>query len=253
MTLNYFIWLFLKPSHLILIAALIGLLRRKTAFGRACQLFVCSMIVLFGLLPAADLLIRPLETRFPIPQLDKAPDGVIVLGGSELVQLSRAHNQPQLSSRGDRLTTFLLLAEKYPDARLVHSGGIESDVARDLLIGSGIDGSRMRFEADSRNTCDSAQRLFDVLAPRADQRWLLVTSGFHMPRSVACFRTAGWSVIPFPADLRASTTPIHVDLVSNFENLDLAVHEWLGLLYYRALGRTNVLYPKPQADHQQPG
>ena len=252
MTLNYFIWLFLKPSHLVLIAAIVGVLRRKTAFGRVCQLFVCSMIVLFGLLPTADLLIRPLEMRFPIPPMNDPVDGVIVLGGSELVQLSRAHNQPQLSSRGDRLTTFLLLAERFPEARLVHSGGIESDVARDLIVGSGIDASRVRFEAESRNTCDSAERLFEVLQPRADQRWLLVTSGFHMPRSVACFRTAGWSVIPFPADLRASTTPIHVDLVSNFENLDLAVHEWLGLLYYRVLGRTDVLYPKPRDNLQKP-
>ncbi len=244
-TFNYLVWLFLKPSHLVLIAAIVGLLRRKTAFGRYCQLFVCGMLVAFGLLPAADLLIRPLESRFPIPTVEAPVDGIIVLGGSEIVPLSRTHDQPQLGSMGDRVTTFLLLAELHPGAQLVHSGGIESDVARALILGSGIDASRVRFEAESRNTCESARKLVDIFGTAPDQRWLLVTSGFHMPRSIACFRTSGWDITAYPADMRTGKLPLHLDLLSNFENLDMATHEWLGLLYYRVTGRTNVLYPAP--------
>ena len=77
------------------------------------------------------------------------------------------------------------------------------------------------------------------------QRWLLVTSALHMPRSVACFRAAGWDVTPYPTNFRIGPDPLSFALPQNLEGVDLAAHEWVGLLYYRLRGYTRDLFPGP--------
>ena len=173
-------------------------------------------------------------------------DGIIVLGGSELEGLSEIYDQPQLNSRGDRLTTFLLLAERYPNARLVHTGRRESKAAGALILGAGIESTRITFEDQSRNTCESATLMGELIAPQPNETWLLVTSGFHMPRAVGCFRAVDWGVVPYPADFRSGPNPFRPNVVRNLENLDLATHEWLGLAYYRLRGFTADVFPGPQ-------
>jgi uncharacterized SAM-binding protein YcdF (DUF218 family) len=191
------------------------------------------------------MLIKPLETRFDVPQAVGHVDGVVVLSGAELVELSEAYEQPQLGSKGDRLTTFLQLAEHHPDAQLVYSGRHEYKVGRSLLLGAGIDSGRIYFDNESENTCESAVTLKKRLNPETRETWLLVTSGFHMPRAVACFRASDWEITPYPTDFRSGRSSFPYSLVTNFENLDLAAHEWLGLFYYRLRGLTSELYPGP--------
>jgi len=246
-TANYLIWLIAKPSQLILLAALISLLCFRWRFGRRLGLVTAGLVVLFGLVPAAAWLMAPLETRFPAPAIDGDVTGVIVLAGSERVTVSELHAEPHLTSMGNRLTTFLLLATRYPQARLVHTGSAaESRVARSLILGVGIAPDRIRFEDQSRNTCDSARATRALVEPQTGERWLLVTSAFHMPRAMGCFRAAGWEVVPYPTDYQRGPTPLHFQMVENLADLDLAVHEWLGLCYYRLRGDTNELFPAPK-------
>jgi uncharacterized SAM-binding protein YcdF (DUF218 family) len=172
---------------------------------------------------------------------------VIVLAGSERVDMSELHSTPLLTSMGNRLTTFLLLAERYPQARLVHSGGPrEARIARQLVLGTGVAPERLSFDEQSRNTCDSGRFTRELVQPKAGERWLLVTSALHMPRSVACFRSAGWDIIPYPTDFRRGQSAFHYGLAENLENLDYAAHEWLGLVYYRLRGYTNEIFPAPE-------
>jgi uncharacterized SAM-binding protein YcdF (DUF218 family) len=244
---NYLIWLFVKPSQLILLAALISVLCFRSRFGRRLGLVTASLVILFGLVPTGAWLMRPLETRFPPPTISGGVTGVIVLAGSERVTISELYSEPHLTSMGNRLTTFLRLATRYPQARLVHTGSArESRVARSLILGLGIAPDRIRFEDQSRNTCDSARETRALVEPQSGERWLLVTSALHMPRAVACFRAVSWDVVPYPTDFRRGPSPLHFELVANLEDLDLAAHEWLGLLYYRLRGYTHELYPAPQ-------
>ena len=149
----------------------------------------------------------------------------------------------------DRLTAFLMLARRFPEARLVHSGDTvpdsQSAVARELLLGAGIDPERIVFETKSRITCGSPRATLDVVAVNPSQRWLLVTSAIHMPRSVACFRAAGWDVTPYPTNFRVGADPFGFGLPENLEGVDVAAHEWVGLLYYRLRGYTHDLFPGP--------
>jgi uncharacterized SAM-binding protein YcdF (DUF218 family) len=245
MTFNYFVWDFVQPSQLLLVAAVLAAVCWRWRVGRKFAGATVALFLLFGLAPVGNVLLMPLERRFEIPARPANVDGIIVLAGSEQVRLSELYSEPQLSAAGDRLTTFLMLAAAYPDARLAHSGAFESHVARTLIVGAGITSSRVVFEDRARDTCENAAATRELVAPKVGERWLLVTSAAHMPRSVGCFRAADWEVIPYPTDYRTGSTPWSYDVLSNLTNLDLATHEWLGLVYYRLRGYTNDLYPGP--------
>jgi uncharacterized SAM-binding protein YcdF (DUF218 family) len=245
-TANYLLWLFIKPSQLILLTALVAVVCWRRPLGRRLGLVTAGLVVLFGIVPTGAWLMQPLETRFAARNVADVT-GVIVLAGAERVTLSELHSEPQLGSMGDRLTTFLLLAARHPHARLVHTGSApESRVARSLILGAGVAPDRIRFEDQSRNTCDSASATRALVAPQPGERWLLVTSAVHMPRAVACFRAVDWDVIPHPTDFQRGPNPLHWGLVDNLQDLDFAAHEWLGLVYYRLRGYTNEVFPAPR-------
>jgi uncharacterized SAM-binding protein YcdF (DUF218 family) len=87
-----------------------------------------------------------------------------------------------------------------------------------------------------------------MVAPAPVQACVLVTSAMHMPRAMACFRAAGWDVIPQPADYRVVPGAWNTGsfrIADNLAVLDAAVHEWLGLVYYRMSGRTGEWFPAP--------
>ena len=245
------LWLLFKPTHLLLYGLIAGwiLWRWRGSSG----LLSVSVLALAGcaILPVAGLLTVPLEQRFPRPDNLGDVDGIVVLAGSERAELSQAVGEPQFDRYTDRITTFLLLARRYPNARLVHSGAgtdaqsSQSDVARELILGVGIDPRRVVFEDRSRNTAESARLTVDMLRPSPDERWLLVTSAVHMPRSIGVFRAAGWEVIPYPTDYKYVEMLGWNSLTTNMAHLDMAIHEWIGLVYYRLRGFTAVLYPGP--------
>jgi uncharacterized SAM-binding protein YcdF (DUF218 family) len=244
------IWSLIKPTHLLLYGFALGLLFWRRDFGRRLLLASSVAFVICAALPIGPLLLAPLEQRFPVPQSLDRVDGIIVLAGAELPGLSARFGHPQFNLYTDRLTTFLLLANSFPQAWLVHSGGgtgrlSQSDPARELVLGTGIDPGRVMFEAESRNTCEGARLARELVRPATSTRWLLVTSAFHMPRAVACFRAVDWDVLPYPTDFKHGESLFYFSAVANLQELDFALHEWIGLAYYRLTGRTHELYPGP--------
>jgi uncharacterized SAM-binding protein YcdF (DUF218 family) len=120
-------------------------------------------------------------------------------------------------------------------------------VARDLLVGIGVDPGRIEMEERSRDTCENAEQSLVLAKPQLGENWVLVTSASHMPRAVACFRAAGFSMVPFPVDYRTRgladlRRPVD-SIADGLEALDLAAHEWIGLATYRLFGRTHELLP----------
>ncbi len=244
MTTNYLIWLIADPVQWILWGALLTLLCWRRPIGRRLGIATAIFVVVFGLLPTGTWLLEPLENRFEVPRGLDAVSGIIVLSGGEAVDATERYAEPQLGSAGDRLTTFLLLAARYPGARVVHTGNArESTVARAVILGAGVDAGRIDFEDRSVNTCDSARNVHALVAPRPGENWLLVTSASHMPRAVACFRAVGWNVVPYPTDFRTGTSSLAIDMLANLRNVSVAAHEWLGLVYYRLRGYTSELFP----------
>jgi uncharacterized SAM-binding protein YcdF (DUF218 family) len=252
----------LLPTNLLIAIGVVGAILMVTRFaslGRKLVTAAVLLLVICGLSPLGTLLLYPLESRFPPWDAERgAPDGVIVLGASIEADLSAAHGTPVVRSAPDRLIAAAALAHRYPNARIVFSGGSanlisndarEADFAGAVFESLGISRSRLIMERASRNTLENAEFSKALVAPKDGERWLLVTSAFHMPRSVGLFRKAGFEVEPYPVDWRVGGW----DDIFKFSNVavdglgrtDLAVREWMGLIAYRATGKIKELLPRP--------
>lgn len=217
-----------------------------------------SMLLICLVLPVNEWLLLPLESRFPQP--DPAPphvDGIIVLGGAVDPYLTAQHGMPALNDMAERMTAFVALARQYPQAHLAFTGGSgvlagaaisEADVARTLFTSQGLD-RPVTFETHSRSTYENAVLLQAIVTPRHTETWLLVTSASHMPRAIGSFRKAGWPVVAWPVAYKMGRA-VRLDpeqaLPGRLGGLDMALHEWIGLLGYRVLGRTEAVFPGPE-------
>ncbi|MCI0735927.1 MAG: YdcF family protein, partial [Beijerinckiaceae bacterium] len=204
-------WLAAEPLTLAIFAGLSGVVLLFTRFARAGRVLMAGAIIALAigvLTPAGALLLRPLEDRFPQPPASMpVPTGIIVLGGAVDTAKSEARGQVWLDADAARMTTSVDLARRYPSARLVFSGGsagfpregpAEAISARELWLSLGVPAGQMMFEAKSRNTWENAIFTRGLVKPKPGETWLLVTSAWHMPRSVGIFRRAGFPVVPYP-------------------------------------------------------
>jgi uncharacterized SAM-binding protein YcdF (DUF218 family) len=234
-----------------------------TRFARAGRVLAfASLIVLaiLGLSPAGNALIIPLEERFPRWDATRgAPDGIIVLGGAISPDVSTARGEVALNEAAERLTVAAELARRYPDARIVFSGGsgaliydegAEAPLALRLLESLGIPRARITLEDRSRNTVENAVLSKAIVQPKPGERWLLVTSAHHLPRAVGVFRKAGFPVEAYPVDWRTRGAD---DALRPFASVgdglrrsDTAVREWVGLAVYWLTGRSSELFPGPR-------
>jgi len=213
-------------------------------------------VLVVATVPWASLIIRPLEDRFPVPTLDDQVTGIVVLGGALDPVVSATRDQVAANGAVERVTTLVDLGRRHPQAKLIFSGGSgslstqdfkEAPVARRFLDELGFDTHRVVFEDQSRNTWENAVFSKQLMAPQPGETWVLVTSALHMPRSMGAFRAAGWSVIPYPVDYTTSgrESGLAFDPGSAFSRLDVGLHEWLGLAYYRWRGWSDSLFPGP--------
>jgi uncharacterized SAM-binding protein YcdF (DUF218 family) len=250
------------PSNLLIFTGLFGLLLTATRWRRAGMRLMGAALLLLavaGYSPLANLLIEPLEDRFPPWNASRgAPDGIIVLGGAINPEVSAARGAPQLNEAAERITAGVELARRYPSAKLVYSGGsanmifinaMEADQALTLMLGLGVPRERLVIERRSRTTAENAVYSKQLLRPQPEQRWLLVTSAAHMPRAIGVFRKAGFAVEAYPVDWRTrgpgDLVPFNV-LSGGLARLDTAAHEWIGLLAYWLAGKTSELLPSPE-------
>ena len=253
---------FAIPSNLLLTAGIIGALLLATRFSRAGRRLLVATVLVFaalGLSPLGNALILPLEERFPAWDAARgAPDGILVLGGSIDDIVSPARGRPVLNEAAERLTEAVMLARRYPQARVLFSGGSgrlffasmpEATVARQFFAEMGLAPERLLLEEESRNTSENAIFSKRIANPQPGERWLLVTSAYHMPRSIGIFRREGFPVEAYPVDWR---TRGPADLARGFDRVseglrrtDIAMREWVGLLAYWLTGRSSALFPAP--------
>lgn len=250
----------LSPSNLTGLVGLAGLLALLVGFRRlgATGLGAAVVLVLiFGWSPLGPAALAALENRFPPAEVRGPITGVILLGGAVETHIGHERRAVTLTDAAERVTAVAELARRYPEARLLLSGGAsdllssepatESSLARDLLVSMGLPAERIELEERSRNTCENAAESKRVAQPASSERWLLVTSASHMPRAVACFRAVDFAVVPNPVDYRTRGADLWrpaASIAAGLTASDLAAHEWIGLIMYRAT-KTRELFPAP--------
>lgn len=242
-------WLVAAPSRVLLLLAFVGALA-----GRRLAVAMLALIAALAILPVGDLALARLEATFPRFQPPANVDGIIVIGGAISDTLFDAYPASGFNPAFGRLYEAARLAKLYPQARLLDVGGStaaasvrpEADQAADVLLALGVPRERIEIERRSRNTYENAIDAAALAHPKPGETYVLVTSAFHMPRAVGCFRTAGFTVIADPVDYHSlGQTGLGFDVTGGLETLDAAVHEYFGLASYRWLNRTDALWPGP--------
>jgi uncharacterized SAM-binding protein YcdF (DUF218 family) len=229
-------WLFAEPSRILLLLALLGAL-----FWRRLSLAMLTLIAAVAIVPVGGLALARLEATFPPLSPPARLDGIIVIGGAIDAAAFDAHPASGFNPA-------------FGQARLLDVGGptppppgrAEADEAADVLVALGVPRERIEIERHSRNTYENAVDAAALAPLKPGDVYALVTSAFHMPRAVGCFRAAGFSVVADPVDYHwLGANELGFDVTGGLEALDLAVHEYFGLASYFALGRTSALWPSP--------
>lgn len=249
------VWYLLQPSSMLLMVFLAGLALYRFGRQRAGIRVVILAVAIYaigGLTPVANAILLSLEHRYPRPLLDQLDrvDGVIVLGGVVDTLVAKDGGEVPLNEAAERLTEAAALAVRFPAARIVISGGDgaliygsgdEASLAKRFLTRLGIDGNRILLETGSRNTWENAAFTKRLIEPKPGERWLLITSAFHMPRAFSVFRAAEFEVTPWPVDFRTRGPE---DLMRfpprpsmAWRRIDLAAKEWVGYAAYYLTGR----------------
>jgi len=253
---------FALPSNLLIVLALAGILLMRTrfrGFGQGLLIGAVLLLAVVGLAPVGNALMLPLEERFPKwDPKGGSPDGIVVLGGAVSPDVSDARKDIALNEAAERMTAVAKLARDHPSARIVFTGGSgrlfggpsEADFVTSLFESFGIARDRIVLENRARNTVENAVFTKELVQPKPSERWLLVTSAHHMPRSIGLFRKAGFPVEAHPVDFRTRGSadlrgPVGA-LAGGLARADAAMHEWAGLIVYWLTGRTSELFPGPR-------
>lgn len=249
----------LTPSNFLVLVGLLGLalaLLRWPKFGWSLLTIAILGIAAAGWSPLGPVPLMVLEDRFPRQELPSTVTGIVMLGGAVDIHITQARGSEAWNDQSERITATAELANRFPSARIILSGGSahpdaisESSIARQALTAMGVPEVRIELETRSRNTCENASESVIVAKPQASEIWLLVTSASHMPRAIACFRAANFPVTPFPVDYHTRGSEdlrrMQESVAGGLAQFDLAAHEWTGLITYRLAGLTRELFPGP--------
>ena len=242
--------LFLFPFPVFMIIALIALFRMQAGWIRRIYGLALLGILLLSSSFVSGALMAPLEDHYPYRTVaeTREADVIVVLAGM-ITPLTGHEDRPEFLSAADRILAGeeLLRAGRAP--RLLISGGSglmlqtgesEAVILERWLESRGWDADRILIEGGSRNTAENAIETAKILEERGWERVILVTSAFHMPRSMGCFRKAGIDARPFPVDYyRHKIFAGPESLVPSISGLRLstiAFKEYVGLAAYRLRG-----------------
>ncbi len=246
-TLSKMCWFVFEPSHLLIWMLVGGVILTALRYRAGISLTaVCATAYLTLLvLPVGNWALRPFEDEFSRPPWPSHVDGILELGSGMNGDILRSRGEPGMENDQGGLIATYILARRYPQARIVFSGGSanlgsggvpEARVAEKVFRDMGQDQRRIAYEAKSRNTWENIAFSQKLAKPKPHEVWILVATAYHMPRAMAVAQRLGWRMIPWPSDYLTSEKgpQTHLSFTANLSHLDLAVHEWIGLLAYRA-------------------
>ena len=237
---------FMVPSGILLLLLLVSLLlllhprlRHRAWYPAAAAL---ALYAVFGSGIVAHLLLGPLERAYP-PVTDARSQGnveVIVVLTGYATESARTSPPSWLNeSSAYRVLEVIWLADQLPEARILVSGSEASGkVMRRALVSLGVDANRVAVQKEAIDTGASAALIAEAMG--SDTRCLLVTSAGHMPRAMLAIRHAGADCTAVPTEFY---TPHALNLLAYLPSpaklrlSDLAVHEYLGILWYWLLGK----------------
>lgn len=246
-------WFLVAPGNLLVLFLLIGstlLWKQRIKTAKRFFSFLSLLVLVVGLFPVGEWLLYPLESKYKAnPELEQV-DGIIVLGGAVDASRSAMWQQTVVNDSAERVLASLVLMKKFPNAKLVYTGGSgrlansqykSADAALQFYKEHDLDIAKIIFERESRNTSENVIFAKKLVNPVKDEKWLLITTAWHMPRSVAIFCKSEWSVIPYLVDFRTKPKELfRIDwsFGGHLRNLSIGIKEWLGRIAYFVMGKS---------------
>ncbi len=249
---RFFGWWIINIDLFFILLLLIGsgllLFHRKT-WGKRFLVTSCLGFIFFGVVPIGLWTIEQLENHFPkIQTIPPDAKGMILLGGSFDKMTTLARGETAYNLAGGRFIQFIEFAKEHPQLQLVFTGTpFEVETAKKEFKALGLDPNAVVFEGNSKDTKENAAKTAALIKPKPDEKWILITSAYHMPRSVGLFRKAGFNVIPFPLDYHApgKYEPwFFIGLTLNLSAWQASSREWLGMVINYLMGRSSEVYPR---------
>lgn len=223
----------LPPGVFVVLLITIFFLRKRYKLISAISITSALFIYLISIEPVKDFLLSPLEERYP-KKREVQGDVIVVLGGG-------SYNTGVLTEDSlKRLLTGFVL-QKRLNVPIILSGGSaitnlpESEVMKNVLIELGVDRSSIFTDVYSRDTLGNAYFTKKICNQKGFKKIILITSAYHMPRSVLTFKEAGLDVIPYPTDFKMDkkyTVYSYFPKMNVLQDSTKVIREYIGLVGY---------------------
>ena len=238
------LYAWLLPPGIFLVMLLAAWLCCRKTKAQRCILLLIVTIYLCSIYAVSDPVIKHLEDQYGQPPADqlKSARAIVVLGGGSYRGVRDFDGEGQISADAANRLFMGLRLHKALHLPIVLSGGqvfsysaTEADIEHRLLKASGVEEKFLIREDRSRNTAGNAKYTREICEQHRFDKVILVTSAYHMPRSVAFFKREGVDVIPYPTDYKTSKQPV-LDAYSftpsadSLYNTAIALKEYIGLL-----------------------
>ena len=241
----------LSPINFLFIFSLISFFfYKKKIFKKI--LFFCFLLIFFiGFFPLGSFFLKYLEKDFYTQKDFKNLDIIVVLGGAENVFDTMKFNKLHLHQSSERLTALVKLGNDYKNAKLIYLGGkpylnnkeilSETEVAKLYFKDIKFDLNRIIFLENSRNTIENLISLKNYLKNQNYNKMLLITSAFHMQRSLLVAKKLKLEFTPYAVDFRSGSDFFisnywqKLSVSNNFINFDLFIRELIGSLVVKLI------------------
>ncbi|MBO0140808.1 YdcF family protein [Agrobacterium sp. Ap1] len=259
--LSKLFWVFAQPLSIAFLLATLAAALAFVGWRRLSGLSAClAALVLFVTLftTTGTVALQVLEARFERPVADPVKVScMIILGGAFDNEINTARGGMELNQSADRFVEALRLARNHPEARILISGGDgsisgtfegEAQTAERFFSAFGISPERLIKENTSRTTYENSLNTAELLKAQGLENCLLITSAFHMPRSVGLFAKAGVTITPWPVDYRTSgVVGLGLDFTQPALNAQItttAAREWMSLAAYYLTDQIGSFLPR---------
>ena len=239
---------FLNPTNLLfflLIFLISKNIKLKLKF-KFLFIFITFIFTFISLLPIGKIGLKYLENDYVFQKKIINVDNIFVLAGSEEMNTTKAINKLNLTNSSERLISSVKLALEYPNATIYFLGGdghlIKNEidevyVAKLFFEDIGFDTTRVKFIQNTRNTIENLKALKKINIQ--DQSNVLITSAFHMKRSMIIANTLDIKIKPYAVDFRSSEKfnlinyYQRLSVASNWESFNIFFRELIGIFAFK--------------------
>ena len=208
----------------IIILYFINKIKKNEKIKIILKLFII-IFVFVAIFPIGSIGVKYLESEFIIQKKIKKIENIFVLAGSENLEASRKTSKTNLNNSSERLIATVKLALENPDAQIYFLGGqgliIKNDINEAMIAKSffsdvGFDFERIYFVDNTKNTIENLQKIKELNI--SNKTNVLITSAFHMKRSLLIADKFELDIIPYPVDFRSIKEE---KLINNYQNFNI--------------------------------